>query len=163
MKIEKNKVVSIDYKLTNNKNETIDSSEGRAPLVYMHGNGNLIPGLEKELEGKASGDTLKVSIQPEEGYGVRDDKKRVEVPIEMFKGVDVAEIKPGMQFQARNKEGAVELLTVAEVNGDKVIIDANHPLAGEVLNFDVTIRDIREASAEELAHGHVHGPGGHHH
>ncbi|MGB8355932.1 MAG: peptidylprolyl isomerase [Chthoniobacteraceae bacterium] len=163
MKIEKNKVVSIDYKLTNNKNETIDSSEGRAPLVYMHGNGNLIPGLEKELEGKASGDTLKVSIQPEEGYGVRDDKKRVEVPIEMFKGVEVDEIKLGMQFQARNKEGAVELLTVAEVNGDKVIIDANHPLAGEVLNFDVTVRDIREASAEELAHGHVHGPGGHHH
>ena len=163
MKIEKNKVVSIDYKLTNNKNETIDSSEGRAPLVYMHGNGNLIPGLEKELEGKASGDTLKVSIQPEEGYGVRDDKKRVEVPIEMFKGVEVDEIKPGMQFQARNKEGAVELLTVAEINGDKVIIDANHPLAGEVLNFDVTVRDIREASAEELAHGHVHGPGGHHH
>ena len=163
MKIEKDKVVSIDYKLTNSKNETVDSSEGRAPLVYMHGNGNLIPGLEKELEGKVSGDTLKVSIQPEEGYGVRDDKKRVEVPIEMFKGVDVDEIRPGMQFQARNKEGAVELLTVAEVNGDKVIIDANHPLAGEVLNFDVTVRDIREASAEELAHGHVHGPGGHHH
>lgn len=161
MKIEKNKVVSIDYTLTNNKNETVDSSEGREPLTYLHGNGNLIPGLEKELEGKASGDTLKVSIPPEEGYGVRDDKKRVEVPREMFKGVD--EVKPGMQFQARNPEGAVELLTVAEVIGDKVIIDANHPLAGETLNFDVTIRDIREASAEELAHGHVHGPGGHHH
>ena len=163
MKIEKDKVVSIDYKLTNSKNETVDSSEGRAQLVYMHGNGNLIPGLEKDLEGKASGDILKVSIQPEEGYGVRDDRKRVEVPIEMFKGVDVDEIRPGMQFQARNKEGSVELLTVAAVNGDKVIIDANHPLAGETLNFDVTIRDIREATAEELAHGHVHGPGGHHH
>jgi len=161
MKIEKNKVVSIDYTLTNNKNETVDSSEGREPLAYLHGNGNLIPGLEKELEGKVSGDKLIVSIPPEEGYGVRDDAKRVEVPLEMFKGVD--EVKPGMQFQARNKEGSVELLTVAAVNGDKVIIDANHPLAGETLNFDVTIRDIREATAEELAHGHVHGPGGHHH
>ena len=161
MKIEKNKVVSIDYKLTNNKNETVDSSEGREPLAYLHGNGNLIPGLEKALDGKASGDKLTVSIPPEEGYGLRDDTKRIDIPLEVFKGVD--EVKPGMQFQARNKEGAVELLTVVAVAGDKVTIDANHPLAGETLNFDVTVRDIREATAEELAHGHVHGVGGHHH
>ena len=161
MKIEKNKVVSIDYKLTNNKNETVDTSEGREPLSYLHGHGNLIPGLEKALDGKISGDKLTVSIPPEEGYGLRDDSKRIDIPREVFKGVD--EVKPGMQFQARNKEGAVELLTVVAVADDKVTIDANHPLAGETLNFDVTVRDIREATAEELAHGHVHGVGGHHH
>ena len=161
MKIEKNKVVSIDYKLTNDKNETVDSSEGREPLAYLHGNGNLIAGLEKALDGKISGDKLTVSIPPEEGYGLRDDAKLIEIPREVFKGVD--EVKPGMQFQARNKEGAVELLTVLAVAGDKVTIDANHPLAGETLNFDVTVRDVREATAEELAHGHVPGAGGHHH
>lgn len=161
MKIEKDKVVSIDYKLTNDKNETVDSSEGREPLAYLHGNGNLIPGLEKALDGKASGDKLTVRIPPEEGYGRRDDSKRIDVPLEVFKGAE--EVKPGMQFQARNKEGAVELLTVVAVAGDKVTIDANHPLAGETLNFDVTVRAIREATAEELAHGHVHGPGVHHH
>ncbi len=161
MKIEKNKVVSIDYKLTNDKNETVDSSEGREPLAYLHGNGNLIPGLEKALDGKVSGDKLTVSIPPEEGYGLRDDSKRIDIPREVFKGVD--EVKPGMQFQARNKEGAVELLTVVAVEGDKITIDANHPLAGETLNFDVTVKEIREATAEELAHGHVHGAGGHHH
>ncbi len=161
MKVEKDKVVSIDYKLTNNKNETVDSSEGREPLAYLHGNGNLISGLEKALDGKTSGDKLTVSIPPEEGYGLRDDSKRIDIPREVFKGVD--EVKPGMQFQARNKGGAVELLTVVVVAGDKVTIDANHPLAGETLNFDVTVRDIREATAEELAHGHVHGAGGHHH
>ena len=161
MKIEKNKVVSIDYKLTNNKNEIIDTSEGREPLAYLHGNGNLIPGLEKALEGKAGGDTLKVSIPPEEGYGVRDDSKRTEIPRNVFKDVD--EVKPGMQFQARGPQGGVELLTVVSVADDKVTIDANHPLAGETLNFDVTVREVREPSAEELAHGHVHSPGGHHH
>lgn len=161
MKIEKNKVVSIDYKLTNDKNETVDSSEGRAPLAYLHGNNNLISGLEKALEGKVSGDTLKVSIAPEEGYGVRDDSKRFEIPREVFKDVD--EVIPGMQFQARAKNGGVELLTVVAVKDGTVIVDANHPLAGETLHFDVTVRDIREATVEELAHGHVHGPGGHHH
>lgn len=161
MKIEKNKVVSIDYKLTNDKNETVDQSAEGAPLAYLHGNGNLIPGLEKELEGKATGDKLKVSVPPEEGYGVRDDSKQIEIPREVFKGVD--EVKPGMQFQARGPGGMVELIRVIAVNGDKVSIDTNHPLAGETLHFEVTVRDIREATQEELDHGHVHGPGGHHH
>jgi FKBP-type peptidyl-prolyl cis-trans isomerase SlyD len=160
MKIEKNKVVSIDYTLTNNANETLDTSEGRAPLAYLHGNGNLVAGLEKELEGKASGDAFRVSVAPEEGYGVRDESKRVEIPRDVFSGVD--EVKPGMVFQARGPSG-VEMVTVIAVADDKVTIDGNHPLAGETLNFAVTVRDIREATEEELQHGHVHGPGGHQH
>ena len=160
MKIEKNKVVSIDYKLTGNDGNVIDSSEGGEPLAYIHGNGNIIAGLEEALEGKAKGDALQVSIPPEKGYGVREQSKVVEVSKDKLKGA--AEIKPGMQFQAQTPEGA-QVFTVASISDSSVTLDANHPLAGATLNFDVTVRDIREATAEEMSHGHVHGPGGHHH
>jgi FKBP-type peptidyl-prolyl cis-trans isomerase SlyD len=160
MKIEKDKVVSIDYTLTDSESEVIDSSEGGAPLSYLHGNGNLVPGLEKALEGKTTGESLKVSIPPEEGYGARDDQKMGEIPRSAFTGAP--DVQPGMQFQARGPQGT-QTVTVVAVENDTVIVDGNHPLAGETLNFDVTVREIRDATAEELQHGHAHGAGGHHH
>lgn len=160
MKIEKNKVVSIDYTLTDDQNEVLDSSEGGAPLAYIHGNGNLIPGLEKSLEGRTAGESIQVSVPPEEGYGVRDESKVGQVPREAL--AELGDVQPGMRFQAQGPHG-VEVMTVVEVSDESVTMDGNHPLAGETLQFDVTIRDVRDATPEELAHGHVHGPGGHHH
>jgi FKBP-type peptidyl-prolyl cis-trans isomerase SlyD len=160
MKIEKNKVVAIDYKLTGDDGQVIDSSEGKEPLAYLHGTGSIISGLEDALEGKVTGDALKVSIAPEKGYGVRDETKKVTVARSQLQGVD--EIKPGLQLQAQMPNGP-QLFTVTAMDEKSVTLDGNHPLAGTTLNFDVTVKDIREATAEELAHGHVHGPGGHHH
>lgn len=160
MTVAKNKVVLIDYKLTNNSGELLDSSEGGEPLAYIHGIGNIISGLEEALEGRKSGDSLSVSIPPEKGYGVHDENKVQAVPRRMFQGVD--DIRAGMQFHAQTQNG-LEVVTVTGVEGDLVSIDANHPLAGETLNFDVTIIEVRDASEEELEHGHVHGEGGHHH
>jgi len=160
MNIAKDKVVVIDYTLTDKDGQVIDKSDPSAPLAYLQGNGNLLPKLEGALEGKVTGDSLNVVLPPEDGYGVHDSSKIVDVPKEMFK--DVGEIKPGMRFQARGPHG-VELLCVVGVEEETVKVDGNHPLAGVTLHFDVTVREVREASAEELAHGHVHGPGGHHH
>lgn len=160
MKIEKNKVVSIDYKLTGSDGQVIDSSEGREPLAYLHGNGNIVSGLEEALEGKTTGDMLNVSVPPEKGYGLRDEAKTVEVPKDKLQGVQ--EINPGMQFQAQTPEGP-QIFTVSKVGETSVTLDGNHPLAGATLNFDVQVREVRDASAEEVSHGHVHGPGGHQH
>lgn len=156
MKIAKNKVVHIDYKLTNSNNQIIDQSKDGQPLPYLHGNGNLIPGLESALEGKASGEELKVTVQPGDAYGERDEARVFEVPRSAFQGAD--NIEPGMRFQARTQKG-IDLLTVVEVGSDKVRVDANHPLAGETLHFEVKIGEIREATEEELAHGHIHAHG----
>lgn len=160
MLVSAQKVVFIHYTLTNDDGDVIDSSEGHAPLAYIHGEGNIIPGLENALLGKAVGDKLNVSIPPEEGYGVRDESLIHAVPKSAFQGVD--EVLPGMQFHTDSPDGG-QLVTVVDVQGDTVILDGNHPMSGETLNFAVEITEIREASAEELAHGHVHGPGGHHH
>lgn len=160
MQISKEKVVAIHYKLTDNKGQTLDSSEGNEPLTYLHGFGNIIPGLEEELEGKEQGDKLSVSIPPEKAYGVRDDKNTLQVKRDQFEGVN--DIKLGMQVQTQGKNG-IQHYTVSKIFGDTIILDGNHPLAGETLNFDVEIMEIRDASNEELQHGHVHGPGGHHH
>jgi FKBP-type peptidyl-prolyl cis-trans isomerase SlyD len=161
MQVEKDKVVSIDYTLTDSQGQVIDSSNGRPPLEYLHGKNNIIPGLERALEGKNEGDAVKVSIAPGEGYGERDANLVQSVPKEMFKGVDNIEV--GMQFQAKGPNGAPRIVTITKVEGENVMVDGNHPLAGETLNFDVKVMGVREASAEELQHGHVHGPGGHHH
>lgn len=160
MQITSGKVVSIDYTLTSDSGEVIDSSEGGQALVYLHGNGQIISGLEKELEGKAAGAELKVKVPPAEGYGLRDDKKLVEVPRKRIEGDE--ELKVGMQLQAGGG-GHVQVVTITKIEGDTVTIDTNHPLAGENLNFDVKVRDVRDATEEEVAHGHAHGPGGHHH
>lgn len=147
-------VVSIHYTLTNNDGDVIDSSKDGAPLSFLHGAGNIIPGLEAALLGKAVGDALQVTIQPEDAYGERQDDMVQVVPREMFQGVE--EIQPGMQFQAQAPDGGVQMIVVAAVEDDEITVDANHPLAGVVLNFDVSVEAVREPTAEELDHGHVH-------
>ncbi len=159
-RIAKNTVVAIDYTLRSDAGEVIDSSQGREPLHYLHGHGNLISGLERELEGKTSGDTLKVRIVPSEGYGERDDNLVAEVDRAQFGGI--SDIEVGMQFRAQTNQGP-RTVRIAKVEGDTITVDGNHPLAGEHLNFDVDVRSVRKATREEIAHGHVHGPGGHQH
>jgi len=154
MVIEKDRVVSIDYKLHDAKGELIDSSDDSDPLVYLHGNENIIPGLEKHLLGKKVGDKVKCVIPAAEAYGERDEALVFAVSKAEF-GSD-AEVEVGMQFEAHGEDG-VQLVTVKGIEGDEVTIDANHPLAGEELHFAVSVIDIREATAEELEHGHVHG------
>ena len=160
MQIAQDKVVLIHYTLKNDSGEVIDSSSGGDPLAYIHGQGNIVPGLEKALEGKQVGDTLSVKVGPAEGYGERDDKLVQQVPRRQFGS---ANVQPGMQFHAQTSGGHTRVVTVTRIVGDMVMVDGNHPLAGENLNFDVEVTEVREPSEEELAHGHVHGPGGHHH
>jgi FKBP-type peptidyl-prolyl cis-trans isomerase SlyD len=161
MQIAQDKVVLIHYTLTNDGGKVLDSSSGGDPLAYLHGQGNIIPGLEKALEGKQAGDKLNVRVEPAEGYGVRDDSLVQQVPRRAFGSV--SKIEPGMQFHAQSAQGQMRVVTVTHVKGDMVTVDANHPLAGEVLVFDVEVAEVRDATGEELEHGHVHGPGGHHH
>ncbi|AFI84882.1 MULTISPECIES: FKBP-type peptidyl-prolyl cis-trans isomerase [Methylophaga] len=160
MKVADNKVVVIDYTLTDNSGTVIDSSEGAGPLAYLHGAGNIIPGLEDALAGKETGDKVQASIEPANAYGERHDALKQDVPAELFSGVEKVEV--GMQFQSETEQGPV-LVTVVAINDETVTVDGNHPLAGVHLNFDVEIREVREPSAEELEHGHVHGEGGHQH
>ncbi len=160
MKVADNTVVVIDYTLTNNEGQVIDSSEGAGPLAYLHGAGNIIPGLEDALLGKEAGDEVKASIEPANAYGERHEALKQEVPAELFSGVEKVEV--GMQFQSETDQGPV-LVTVTEVGTETITVDGNHPLAGVHLNFDVNIREVREATQEELEHGHVHGEGGHQH
>jgi FKBP-type peptidyl-prolyl cis-trans isomerase SlyD len=160
MTIAENKVVTLHYTLTDKEGTVIDKSDDGS-FLYLHGASNIIPGLENALTGKKSGEELKVTVEPEDGYGVRDDARLESVPREMFP--EDTEIEAGMQFHAEGPEGQMITVTVAGVEEDTVTIDGNHPLAGVQLNFDVKVVDVRDASAEELEHGHVHGPGGHHH
>ncbi len=160
MKVAENTVVVIDYTLKDNDGSVIDSSEGAGPLAYLHGAGNIIPGLEEALLGKEAGDEVQASIEPGKAYGERHEQLKQDVPRELFSGVDNVEV--GMQFQSETEQGPV-LVTVTDVKEETVTVDGNHPLAGVHLNFDVTIREVREASEEELEHGHVHGEGGHQH
>ena len=160
MQVAKNKVVSIDYKLTDGSGKLIDSSENHGPLLYIQGIGNLIPGLEKELEGKSAGDHLNVKIAAKDGYGERNDSLCQSVPTSQFESTEALEI--GMQFEVETEQGEL-VVSVTKIEGDMVTVDGNHPLAGVELHFDVTVKEVRDASAEELAHGHVHGEGGHHH
>ena len=154
MKIANDCVVSIHYTLTDEAGQTLDSSAGGEPLTYLHGHGGIIPGLENELTDKAKGDTLKVVVQPEDGYGDFNPDMLQQVPREAFQGVDT--IEAGMQFQAQGEGGQMQMVVVREVTDETVLVDGNHPLAGQVLNFDVSIEGVREASAEEIEHGHVH-------
>jgi FKBP-type peptidyl-prolyl cis-trans isomerase SlyD len=161
MQIAANKAVSIDYTLTNDAGEVIDSSAGGAPLVYLHGAGNIIVGLEKALVGKQAGDEVKVSVEPEEAYGEYSAELVATLNRSMFEGVD--ELEVGMQFHASGPDGGMQIVTIRELEGDDVIVDGNHPLAGQRLNFAVKVVNVRDASQEEIAHGHIHGEGGHHH
>ena len=159
MTIQKNSVVTIEYTLTDESGALIESSEGQEPLTYIHGMGNIIPGLEASLEGKMAGEAIKVAVPPEDAYGECDNEKIIDIPKVQFSGVD--DVKVGMQFGVHSSVGE-QIVTVTKVDGETVTVDANHPLAGKTLNFDVKIVGIRDATSDELDHGHVHGPGSHH-
>ncbi len=160
MQVAADKVVTIHYTLKNAEGQVLDSSEGGDPLAYIHGGGNIIPGLEEALEGKSAGDKLQVEVQPEKAYGVHDPKLINQVPKRAFQGV--GQVQAGMRFTAQTEHGPRQVV-VTRVVGDMVTVDGNHPLAGQTLNFAVEIADVRDATEEEKSHGHVHGPGGHHH
>jgi len=153
MNIAKDRVVSLSYTLTDSEGKVLDSSVETGPLSYLHGKGNIIIGLENALDGKAEGDSFKVTVPAADAYGERDESLVVNVPRARFQGV--SDIEAGMQFEAETAEGS-RLVTVTKVSPDMVTVDANHTLAGMVLNFDVSVVAIREATAEELEHGHPH-------
>jgi len=160
MQVADNMAVSIHYTLTNDKGEVLDSSIGDEALVYLHGEGNIISGLEQALNGKAIGDKFNVRLAAADAYGeFMEDRVQV-ISRAMFEGVE--ELEVGMQFQADVSDGP-GIVTITSIEGDDVTIDGNHPLAGESLTFDVEVVAIRAATEEELDHGHVHGAGGHHH
>ena len=160
MQIAERTVASFHYTLTNDAGEVLDSSQGGQPLVYLHGVGNIVPGLEQAMTGRTVGDRFEVKVAPEDGYGLPNDFMIQVVPRAAFQGVD--ELEVGMQFQAQTPQGPMSVV-VAKIEGDEVTVDGNHPLAGQNLNFAIEITDVRDASLEEVMHGHVHGAGGHHH
>ena len=149
-----NVVASIHYTLTDPGGQVIDSSQGAEPLHYLHGAGNIIPGLEQALVGKTVGANLQVTVEPEHGYGEVDTDLIQQVPVAAFEGVE--KIEPGMAFEAEDAQGNRRRIVVRSVEGDEVIIDGNHPLAGVQLRFDVEVVGVRSASEEEIAHGHAH-------
>ena len=159
MQIAKHSVVSIHYTLTDDKGIVLDSSTGKDPLLYIQGIGNLIPGMEEGLEGKKKGDKFDIKVSPEKGYGERSESMIQKVPRSSFGD---QEVHKGMQFQAQTGQGT-QVVTVTDVGLESVTVDGNHPLAGVGLNFAVEVMDVRGATEDELSHGHVHGPGGHHH
>jgi FKBP-type peptidyl-prolyl cis-trans isomerase SlyD len=160
VEITADRVVTIHYTLKDDNGAVLDSSAGGEPLAYIQGHGNLVSGLEKALEGKRDGNTLAVSVAPADGYGIRDEALIQRVPKRSLQGS--GQIKKGMQFQA-GTDGGMRTFTVTAVIGDMVMLDGNHPLADQTLHFDIEIVGVREATTEELEHGHVHGAGGHHH
>lgn len=154
MQIKPEKVVSIDYTLKDDDGNVLDSSKESEPLSFIYGNGSIIPGLEKALDGKSTGEEISVTVEPEEGYGEYDESLIIQVTKDKFQDPD--NVQEGMQVQAQSQDGNVQILTVKSVEGDQVTLDANHPLAGQRLSFDVAVSDVREPSQEELDHGHVH-------
>ncbi len=160
MQIAADSVVLIHYTLKDDDGKVLDSSDGGEPLAYIQGHGNLVPGLEKALEGKKDGEAVAVTLSPSEGYGARNESLVQRVPKRSLQGS--GEIRKGMQFRAQTDEG-LRVFTVTAVVGDMVSLDGNHPLADQTLHFDVQVVSVRAATAEELEHGHVHGAGGHHH
>jgi FKBP-type peptidyl-prolyl cis-trans isomerase SlyD len=158
MQIGADKAVTIHYTLRDDAGQVLDSSDGRDPLTYLHGSGNIVPGLEKALDGKQAGDEIKVRLPPDEGYGVRDETNVRNVPI---RKLPAGKIEPGMRLRVQTPDGYL-LALVTEVRGDYATLDANHPLAGMTLHFEVKVVEVRDATDEEREHGHVHGPGGHH-
>lgn len=150
MIITDNSIVSLHYKLTGNNEQVLDSSENQEPLVYMHNTGGLLPGLESALSGCAAGDILNVRLTPEEAYGIHHPELIQELPLEAFDGQSLS---AGMVFDAKGKDGNSQRVEVKKVTLEKVTVDANHPLAGETLTFDVVIVGVRAPSEEELELG----------
>ena len=154
LKITTNSVVSIHYTLTDKTGEVLDTSAGKEPLAYLHGRGHIIPGLEKELEGKEKGAKINVTVPPQEAYGIRNEDLVRKVSRSAFK--DIQDLQTGMQFQSKSENG-IEVYTITKIEGEEITIDGNHPLANETLTFDVEVTGVREATEKELSHGHVHG------
>jgi len=157
--IAKDKVVSLNYTLTSPEGEVLDKSDEH-PLEYLHGHHNIIPGLERALENHKVGDKLKVEVKPEDGYGAIDESKKFNIDRAHFGGSD---LKPGMMVELTPNKGQPFMARIVDSNDTHVEVDANHPMAGRHLCFDVEVVGIRDGQPEELAHGHVHGPHGHHH
>ncbi|MFT4525643.1 MAG: FKBP-type peptidyl-prolyl cis-trans isomerase SlyD [Bacteroidia bacterium] len=162
MTITENKVVLMHYTLKNDDGDVMDSSVGNDPMAFIQGIGNLIPGLEKQLEGKAAGEKINATVAPEDGYGERTEDQLAKVPLDNFQSEGDEKLEVGMQVQVESNQGETVAL-VTEIEGTEVTLDLNHPLAGETLHFEVEIMDVREATPDELSHGHAHGPGGHDH
>lgn len=156
MRIAKHSVVSFHYTLNDPDGVLLDTSAGREAFAYLHGSGQIVPGLEEQMEGRMKGDAMEVVVQPDKGYGELDENLLQRVPKDRF-GDQVVEA--GMQFQTPDHR----VWSVVEVKDGDVVLNGNHPLAGVTLHFKVEITDVRQATADEIAHGHVHGPGGHHH
>jgi FKBP-type peptidyl-prolyl cis-trans isomerase SlyD len=154
MKIEKGRVVEMHYTLTDDKGTLIDSSKGQAPMPFLQGYGNMIPGLEMALEGLEKGEDIKVSVEPEQAYGVQNPEAIQEIPKSALQDID--DLKVGMELQSQDEQGNAFVVRVKTINQDSIMVDANHPLAGKVLNFEVSIENVRAATEQELEHGHVH-------
>ena len=160
MTITRNKVVSIHYTLSNSSGEVMESSREREPMSYLHGSGNIIKGLEEALEGKTAGDVFQVTVQPADAYGERRPANLQRVSTKHFR--NAKSLKPGQVVGLQTRQGPVQV-TVVKVGRFNIDVDANHPLAGQALTFDVEVTAVRDATDEEKAHGHVHGPGDAHH
>jgi FKBP-type peptidyl-prolyl cis-trans isomerase SlyD len=160
-KIDEGKVVDLVYSLKNDEGEILDEADRESPFTYLHGGQQIVPGLEKALIGLMIGDKKKVVVSPEEGYGELNPELKLTVARTQFP--ESLEVEPGMQFEAQTPDGHGVVFTVESLEGDKVHIDGNHPLAGQTLHFEVEVLSMRDATKEELEHGHAHGPDGHHH
>jgi FKBP-type peptidyl-prolyl cis-trans isomerase SlyD len=161
MQIEKDRVAALEYTLKDDAGAVVDTNVGGTPLYYLHGHGNLVPGLERELTGKEAGAELSVVVAPADGYGERDDSRTFEVPKSELPAD--APLQKGLQLQMRGPNGMAVPVTVTKVKLNTVVMDGNHPLAGKNLNFQIKVLEVRKAKKEELTHGHAHGPGHHHH
>lgn len=155
MKIAENAVVTINYTLKDIDGNTLDTTEGKGPLSYIHGVGYLIPGVEQKLDGKKSGENLSFVVEPEEGYGVRDETLIQNIPVDQFE--DPNELEIGMEFEAQTEYGLI-IVTIIGLEDDQVIVDGNHPLSGKTLNFEIEVLSVREASGEELDDGEIKEP-----
>jgi FKBP-type peptidyl-prolyl cis-trans isomerase SlyD len=159
MKVERGRVVRLHYTIRDESGATLESSRGGTPLLYLHGSGQLLTALESKIDGFSAGDATTVTVAPADAYGDRDPRGMVRAPRSTFP--DDLELEPGIEVQADTPEGPLSFLVVA-IEGDEVVLDANHPMAGKTLTFDVEVLEVRAATKDEIAHGHVHGPGGHH-
>ncbi len=165
MQIDKNSVVSFHYTVVTSEGDAVDKSEPNEPLVYLHGHGHIVPGLESQMAGKNSGDKFVAEVAAKDAYGEHDKELDLQVPLEVFPANVQSQIQPGFRFRAEHPtlQGNEVTFTVHQVEGPHAYVSGNHPLAGKNLKFDIEVVEVREATAEEIAHGHAHGPGGHHH
>ena len=164
MEISKDKIVTFHYRLQDAKGVEIESSHAGDPMAYLHGHGNIIPGLEKGMEGKSAEDVFSITVEAKDAYGERQEDAKQRIPLKHLNGDkrSKANLKPGMVVSINTEEGAKQVVVI-KAGKFNVDVDVNHPLAGQTLTFDVDIQGVRDATAEEVSHGHAHGVGGHHH